>query len=209
MCRFPLDEGLEPAYYFDRHPTREDGMRRTPAQSEAVSKLIAALYGIAEGRDWFVAANFATFRTSNPKEYPLVPDVTVFKSISLQKLDQKNLRSWKMALPNRPLPDIVFEVSHPRNSYTDLYENPQVYGEAGIKEYFAFDPHRPLYWERTEALVGWRNSAGGQTEEISPNAAGWLWSEKLASWVAAEDGQLKFYDAEGKTRPIKADWYLK
>jgi Uma2 family endonuclease len=203
-----LDEGLEPAYYFDRHPTREDVMGRTPAQSEATSKLMAALAGLVEAEGWFVASNFAIYHTTNPKEYPLEPDAVVFKGVSWREIWQKNLRSWKLALPDRPVPGVVFEVSQHRNWYGDLYEKPRLYQLAGVREYFAFDPHRPLCWDRALALVGWRYYPDNSPEEISSNEQGWLWSEELASWIAAEKSQLRFYDAAGQPRPTKPDWYL-
>jgi Uma2 family endonuclease len=203
-----LDEGLEPAYYFDRHPTREDVMGRTPAQSEATGKLMAALAGLVEAEGWFVASNFAIYRTSNPKEYPLEPDAVVFKGVSWREIWQKNLRSWKLALSDRPVPGVVFEVSQHRNWYGDLYEKPRLYQLAGVREYFAFDPHRPLCWDRAQALVGWRYFPGDPPEEIISNEQGWLWSDELDSWIAAEKGQLRFYDAGGQARPTKPDWYL-
>jgi Uma2 family endonuclease len=202
----PLEFNGELRYYFDLHPTREDLMGKTVEQSHCTSELMANIAGLDQAKNWFVVRNFSVYRTNNPREYPAEPDGAVYKNVIKKNRKDLNLSSWKMVLPNRPAPSVVFEITHPQTWRIDLYEKPFGYKHYGVKEYFAFDPHQPLCWDKPGPLIGWRYHAT-DVEELKVEANGWMWSIELDSWLVPENGKLRLYDRDGQLRPSNPNWY--
>jgi Uma2 family endonuclease len=117
------------------------------------------------------------------------------------------LSQWKIELPHRPPPTVVFEIGSKSTGKADIEQKPIIYQALGVKEYFAFDPK--TYWGRKQKhrLLGWRYSET-KTEELEPDENGRIWSIELASWVVAEGRDLHLYDVDGKMRLTKAEAIL-
>ncbi|NWJ48727.1 MAG: Uma2 family endonuclease [Chloroflexi bacterium] len=185
-------------YYYDTHPTREDLMGESTSQSELIRYLVDVLLWLYRAENWFVVSNLNIYNTKDHLEYPLAPDVAVFKGV---QPPHSGVRSWKMLLPERPAPSMVFEVCSEETITDDIEEKPEKYARLGVKEYFAYDPHEPVLRKKYAArLYGWRYNAEREAQRIESDAQGRLWSEELESWLAADGRYLRLYDAAGNLR---------
>src|SRR5947208_4597041 len=81
----------EVAYYYDFHPTEEDLMGETSVHATLVHYLIEVLTWLLHGQVCAVYENLNFYQTSNPKEYPLAPDIDIIKGIDFQ-----HVRSWRL-----------------------------------------------------------------------------------------------------------------
>jgi len=190
-------------YYYDTHPTQEDLMGESTFQSELIHYLIEVLWWFYRAEKWFIVTNLNIYQTSNFRENPIVPDVAVFKGVILE---QQGVKSWKMLLPNRPAPTVVFEICSEKSINDDLVEKPEKYGRLGVKEYFAYDPNEQALRKKAgERLYGWRYTWNGDAAPIEPDEQGRMWSEELESWLVADGGYLRLYDHTGAMRLTKGE----
>jgi Uma2 family endonuclease len=192
-----MSETLEKVkFYYDEHPTKEDLMGENARQFMVCHYLVSLLRWYLRFEKCFVIGNLNIYQTRNRKEYPTTPDVMVVKGIELTEAEISDLKSWQLYLPNRPAPNLVFEISSESTWKEDIANKPATYAKMGAKEYFAHDPVG--YWkdEKTD-LKGWRNSNGTATK-ITPNDKGWLWSEELDAWLVSEGDYLRLYDKKDK-----------
>ncbi|MEI6047159.1 MAG: Uma2 family endonuclease, partial [Chloroflexota bacterium] len=181
-----LPEEEEEDYYYDMHPTKEDLMGESVAQQDLMSHLISLLKELYHIEGWFVSGNLNIYRTADKKEYPLAPDVALFKGVVLSRATRVPLRSWKMVLPERPAPTVVFEICSKETWKDDLKKKPEKYRQMGVKEYYAYDPNMPQYWsDRPNRLRGWHYQAG-ELIELKLDERGWLWSNELDSWLVPD-----------------------
>ena len=187
-------------YYYDLHSTKEDLMGESVAQSELIDYKVSLLKFLFRRKSCFVASNLNIYQTSDPKEPPLAPDVALFKEVVVSEAEKEQLRSWKMILPNRPAPSVVFEICSKKTWRDDLEKKPLKYGQMGVKEYFVYDPNQPRLWRNGPRLQGWRYGADKQPQTIEPDERGWLWSEELASWLVEDGLFLRLYDPQGQIR---------
>jgi len=157
----------------------------------------------AEG--WFVVSDLNIYRRKQRYERPLVPDVALFKGVVLAEPTWRGLRSWRMYEPDRPPPQVVFEICSDTTWQDDLFVKPAKYAPLGVQEYFAYDPNEPPYFPRPgERLRGWRR--GGTTlEELPIDTQGRLWSEELASYLVPDGAFLRLYDRDGRMRRTQAE----
>jgi Uma2 family endonuclease len=154
---------------------------------------------------WYVAGNLNIYLTTNKKEYPLVPDVALFKGVVLSKAKEERLRSWRMTLPERPSPTVVFEICSKDTWKDDLEKKPDKYGQMGVKEYYSYDPNTPLYWrDKSRRLRGWHYQ-GAEIIELEPDERGWFWSNELDSWLVSDNALLRLYDRDGQIRLTEAE----
>src|SRR2546425_5562822 len=172
----------EVAYYYDFHPTEEDLMGETSVHATLVHYLIEVLTWLLHGQVCAVYENLNFYQTSNPKEYPLAPDIAIIKGIDFQ-----HVRSWRIGKTG-PAPQVVFEIASEETWKKDLEEKPSKYAHMGAQEYFAYDPHEsPLPRSGNRRLFGWRLDPDRQTMKempIGPNAS--LWSPSLESFLVPE-----------------------
>ncbi len=189
-------------YYWDMHPTKEDLMAQSEAQLSLLLYLVHLLRWLYRRRDWFIGGDINIYKQADPsdKNYPIAPDVALFKRAKKSKINTGRLRSWKMEQPNRPAPDVVFEIASKDTWREDLTTKPAQYQQLWVKEYYAYDPNSPQYWkDKSTRLRGWRFEAG-QIIEMQPNEQGWLWSEELESWLVPDKKHLRLYDPQGQMR---------
>ena len=203
--------GDEIAYYYDSHPTEEDLMGESTAQTDLIHYLRDVLTILYLSQTWFIACNLNIYMSGKYKEAPIVPDLAVFKDVVLTRAQRLQLRSWKMWQTGRPAPSVTFEISSDTTWLKDLEDKPAQYAKLGVTEYFAYDPNEPQEWrDKTKRLRGWRYQAsatgadtGTEIIELSPNEQGWLWSEELDSWLVPDAEYLRLYTKD-KTRRLTA-----
>jgi Uma2 family endonuclease len=194
-------ENDEPEYYYELYPTREDLMSESVAQSQLIYYLLSVLFWYYQQEGWLIVDDLKIFRASRRyKSYPVAPDIAVFKGVVLTAAQKRRLKSWKMILPHRPAPNVVFEIASGGTWKEDLEDKPRKYQRLGVKEYFAYDPNDPMLWKGTAyRLRGWRYS-GRKMIELEPDERGWLWSEELESWLVPDEAYLRLYDRNGQLR---------
>ena len=191
-------------YYYDTHPTQEDLMGDSLPQMNLFIYLLDVLRWLYRKESWLVAGNINIYASPNLLEYPLAPDVAVFK-VRLTEQEQQ-LRSWKMLEANRPAPSVVFEIGSESTFLDDIRTKPDKYGKLGVREYFAYDPHEPRLWRKYGGrLLGWRYTDEGEAAPIEPDEQGRIWSEELESWLVADGGYLRLYDRAGAMRLTKGE----
>lgn len=192
-------------HYYDSHATEEDLMGESAAQSQLILYLVQVLTWLYRAEQWFVVSNLNIYRQRRRNEYPLAPDVAVFKGVVVPSANQRTYRSWRMYEPHRPAPQVVFEISSEATWHDDIEQKPAKYGVLGVHEYFAYDPNEPPYWTHAGVpLRGWRYD-GEQPHEITPDARGWLWSEELQSWLVPDGALLRLHDQQEQQRLTDAE----
>jgi Uma2 family endonuclease len=187
-------------HYYDSHATKEDLMGESTAQSNMILYLLNVLRWLYREEGWFVVSNLNIYRLRRRHEYPLAPDVAVFKGVIVANPGMRALRSWRLYEPGRPAPQVVFELASEETWREDLEDKPAKYAALGVREYYAYDPNDPPYWPATRGrLRGWQLSEGALVEQ-TPDARGWLWSAELASWLAPDGALMRLYDRDGRVR---------
>jgi Uma2 family endonuclease len=192
-------------HYYDQHPTEEDLMGESVAQSRLIAYLLQVLEWRYRAEGWFVVSDLNIYRRKQRYERPLVPDVALFKGVVLAEPTWRGLRSWRMYEPDRPPPQVVFEICSDTTWRDDLFVKPAKYATLGVQEYFAYDPNEPPYFPRPgERLRGWRY-VGGTPEELPIDTHGRLWSDELASYLVPDGAFLRLYDHDGQMRLTQAE----
>ncbi len=195
----------ECVHYYDQHPTRDELMGESAAQSQLIFYLLQVLRWLYRAEGWFVVSNLNIYARPRRHEYPLVPDVAVFPGVRIANPAERTFRSWRLYMPDRPAPQVVFELASEETWREDLEHKPAAYAAIGVEEYYAYDPNEPPYWRTsTGRLRGWRN-VGGQMQEQAPDAAGRIWSTVLESWLVPDGTMLRLYDRQGQQRLTEAE----
>jgi Uma2 family endonuclease len=190
----------EAFHYYDSHPTKEDLMGESAAQSQLIFYLLKVLEWLYRDEGGFAVSNLNIYRECRPNEYPLAPDVAVFKGIVVPNVADRQLRSWRLYEPNRPAPHVVFEISSQETWREDLEYKPTAYAALGAREYYAYEPNDPPYWPKgSSRLRGWWLEGGVMTERPA-DQHGWIWSAELESWLAPDGALLRLYDRDGLMR---------
>ena len=186
----------EVAYYYDFHPTEEDLMGETSVHADLVSYLMAVLRWQFRGQRCAIYEHLNFYQTSNPKEYPLAPDIAVIKGT-----ERWDVRSWRVGKMG-PAPQVIFEIASEETWKKDLEEKPMKYGLMGVKEYFAYDPNEsPLVRETSRRLFGWQLDKGrGEMREMPVHPDGSMWSQHLESLLVPDTKYLRLYDSAGQRR---------
>jgi Uma2 family endonuclease len=187
-------------HYYDRHPTKEDLMGESIAQSNVILYLLNVLRWVYQAEGWFVIGNLNIYLRRRAHEYPLAPDVAVFKGVQVHNPGDRKLRSWRLYEPGRPPPQVVFEISSEETWREDLTGKPAKYAALGVREYYAYDPNEPPYWPASSGrLRGWWLADGAMAEQAA-DARGWLWSAELESWLVPDGALLRLYDRHERLR---------
>lgn len=205
----PTDAALDTTdtfvHYYDQHPTQEDLMGESVAQSRLIFYLLQVLEWLFHAEGWFVVNDLNIYRHKQRYEYPLAPDVAVFKGVVVAEHHRRTFRSWRLYEPDRPPPQVVFEICSDTTWKDDFYAKPAKYAALGVREYFAYDPNEPPYFPRSGGrLRGWR-IAEGVAHEMQLTADGRLWSSELNSYLAADGAYLRLYDCDGRLRLTEAE----
>ena len=195
-----IEADLRVEYYYDSHPTDEDLMGQTALHVAAVNYVWDVLKRMYRPLGWFVAIDLNIYRTPDPLEYPLAPDIAVHKGVKRWTDPRDAPKSWPLALPGHPPPQVVIEIAmdNPMGDATEVDFIPDGCALMGVKECYLFDP-RPDRPPGSVPLRGWRRGPGG-AEEMAADAHGRLWSDELESWLEPDEEFLRFYDAQGRLR---------
>jgi Uma2 family endonuclease len=200
ILALPQPPPAEEFHYYDLHPTKEDLMGESTAQSKLIFYLLKVLEWMYGAEGWFVVSNLNIYLRRQKHEYPLAPDVAVFKGVRITNPGARTLRSWRLYEPGRTPPQVAFEISSKETWREDLEDKPAKYAALGVREYYAYEPNDPPYWEDTSRrLRGWRLEGAAMVEQVA-NAQGWLWSMELDSWLAPDGALLRLYDGERQLR---------
>src|SRR5713226_4788277 len=193
MARHIEDEVV---YYYDSHPTQEDLMGERSFHADLVTYLMDVLKWYYHGQLCALYENLNIYQTANPLEYPMAPDIAVFKGVS-----RRPIKSWRVG-KSGPAPQVVFEIASEETWKKDLLEKPVKYARMGVQEYFAYDPHEsPLPRSGNRRLFGWRLDQDRQTMKEMPSGPnGSLWSPSLESWLVPDGATLRLYDRNGQMR---------
>jgi Uma2 family endonuclease len=177
-------------YYYDFHPTEEDLMGETSWHTTLIDYLKAVLVWLFRGQACTIYDNLNFYQTLAYMEYPVAPDLAVLKGVAFE-----HVRSWTVGRSG-PAPQVVFEILSEETWKKDVREKPTKYASMGVQEYFAYDPYEPPIRRGTTArLYGWRLDAQrGEMVAMTPNAAGWLWSDQLQCWLVPDQTYLRLYD---------------
>lgn len=190
----------EVAYYYDSHPTEEDLMGEAAVHAALVRYLMAVLSWLFEGERVALYENFNFYQTPNSREYPLAPDIAVIKGVDYTD----EIPSWRVG-KSGPAPHVLFEIASEKTWIHDLREKPERYGQMGVQEYFAYDPHpRPVYrGVGGRSLLGW-HLVHGVMQEMTPALNGSLWSVHLDSFLLPDGKLLRLTDRQGYLRLTEA-----
>ena len=171
-------------------------MGETDFHHALIHYLIEVLTWLFHGQRCAIYGNLNFYQTTDPKEYPIAPDIAIIKGIA-----HRSIRSWRVG-KSGPAPQIVFEIASEETWKKDLREKPAKYAEMGVQEYFAYDPNElPLPASKNRRLFGWQLDQDRQTmKEMSPGTDGSLWSPGLDSWLVPDGVTLRLYDRSGKMR---------
>jgi len=197
----------EVEYYYDSHPTLEDLMGEISIHADLVRYLMLVLAWLFRGQRCAIYENLNFYQTSNPKEYPLAPDIAVIKGMEF-----KHLRSWRVGKTG-PAPQVDFEIASEETWNKDLDEKPMKYALMGVKEYFAYDPNEPPIGKHaSRRLFGWQLDKGRREMPVGPD--GRLWSPHLDSFLIPDmdylrlcgrNGQLRLTEAEAEAEARRAE----
>lgn len=180
-------------------------MGESAAQSQLIFYLLQVLQWLYRNEGWFVVNDLNIYQRPKRFEYPLAPDVALFKGVVIPERHHRAFRSWRLYKEQRPPPQVVFEICSAITWKDDLFNKPKRYAALGVQEYFAYDPNEPPYVRPPgERLRGWRRF-GTTLEALEPDAQGRLWSAELASYLVPDGAFLRLYDSDGKLRLTRAE----
>jgi len=96
-------------------------------------------------------------------------------------------------------PSLIVEVTSPTTRSTDLFNKVWEYAEQKVPRYVIADA-RESPDSRKVRLIDYRLNEEGEyeTQPLGPN--GRIWLEEVRLWLAAEEGWLVCYDAEGNRK---------
>jgi Uma2 family endonuclease len=190
-------------HYYDRHPTKEDLMGESVAQNQLIVYLLALLDWMVRDATTFVASNLNIYTRRDAGEYPLAPDIAIFTNLQIDAATLVALRSWRLYEPGFVPPALVVEVASEGTWARDLNEKPARYAALGVDEYILYDPNTPALLSESR-LRAWQRR-GSTLELVEADARGRIWSPLLASWLVPDATLLRLYDADGVTRPTRAE----
>ncbi len=192
-------------HYYDLHPTKEDLMGGSAAQSTLIHYLLSVLTWLFRDRNCFIISNLNIYQRRRRYEYPLTPDIAVFKGVTVPNPAAREFRSWRLYEPDRPPPQVVFEFSSEETWKADIEEKPARYAILGVHEYIAYDPNDPPYLPaETGRLRVWR-CTGGQATEVRADEQGRIWSDELGCWCMPDGPLLRLVLADGRIAPTEAE----
>ncbi len=108
-------------------------MGESTAQSKLIFYLLKVLEWMYRAEGWFVVSNLNIYQRRRAHEYPLAPDVAVFKGIRDRQPGDRTLRSWRLYEPGRTPPQVVFEISSKETWREDLEDKPAKYAALGCR----------------------------------------------------------------------------
>jgi Uma2 family endonuclease len=135
--------------------------------------------------DVFVAGNlYVYYEEGNPRAM-VSPDV--FVAFGVPRRDRLIYKLWEEPAG----PTVVFEVTSKTTRAKDVILKKEVYARLGVAEYFLYDP----LWEYLKPPLRGLRLVRGTYQEIEPDSAGMLASERLGLRVSLDGWQIGLADA--------------
>ena len=189
--------------YYDSHQVEGEEMGQSDVHIRTIRYLALVLQWLYRGQDIYVGSEINLYRTPDPKEIPLCPDIVVIKGFAPPESRGEDLSSYHVEVDG-PAPVFAIEVASPKTWKADLEAKPALYAAFGVQEYFACDPNSKAVWtgnwKNDKRLVGWKLNSSNKMELMTANAKGQLWSEQTQSNLVVENRSLHLYDTDGKLR---------
>lgn len=161
-------------------------------QHSLVGYLESVLKWLYHQEGWFVTGNLDTI--NDKITHPVAPDVMFFNNVTLTEAEIKDLSIWRIELPHRPAPSVIFEISSKGTWKEDVNQKPEIYRLLEAKEYFAFDPKQHWGKKTPIRLKGWRYE--GETIFEIQLDNGRLWSNELNCWLVPDGSCLRLYNKD-------------
>lgn len=192
-------------HYYDLHPTKEDLMGESAAQSTLIHYLLSVLARLFHNKKCFIVSNLNIYQRRRRYEYPLAPDIAVFKGVTIPNPAAREFRSWRLYEPDRPPPQVVFEFSSEETWKADVEEKPARYAALGVREYIAYDPNDPPYWPAAMGRLRVWRCTSGQAVEAGADEQGRIWSDELECWLMPDGSLLRLVLPDGRIAPTEAE----
>ncbi len=193
--------------YYDTYEVEGEEMGQSDVHFDTVHYLISILKWLFHGQKVYIAGELNLYRTPDPKEVPLCPDVVVIKGVAPRELRGADFSSYHVGVDGPP-PVFAIEVASPKTWKADLEAKPALYAAFEVQEYFACDPNSKAVWtgkwKNDKRLLGWKLNQNNQMELMAANAKGQMWSEQTQSNLIMESRSLHLYDTDGKLRLTEA-----
>lgn len=158
-------------------------MAETDFHVLAIRLLLDALDDVFAGReDVYVAGNVNWFWEQGNPRRRRAPDAMVI--LGVEKGPRRSFRSWR---EGGAVPAACFEMASERTWKKNLGEVKDDYEEAGVKEYFVFDPTRDYL---DAPVIGFRRR-GRRFQQIRPDEAGAMASRELGLCLVPEGTMLR------------------
>ena len=199
------------ARYYDNHALEGEEMGQSDVHIRNLHYLFSVLKWLFRGQPVYVGSelNLYRYRTHDPNEIPICPDVVVIKGFEPPVNSGADLPRYHIG-EDGPPPSLAIEVASPKTWKDDLAAKPALYAAFGVREYVAFDPNSRAAWtgkwKNPSRLWGWQLiESSHEMQELKVNPNGKLWSEELESSLGVADRILRFYDQDGKLRLTEAE----
>lgn len=143
-------------------------------------------------QDFYAAGNLTIYYSPRQRksEYFRGPDF-----FAVLGVDPHPRKSWVVWEEGGQYPHIIIELLSNSTAQVDRTEKKQIYQDVfRTPDYFWFDP------QTGDEFAGF-HLLDGRYEPIAPNDQGLLWSEQLGLYLGRHEGQLRFFDAEGRLLP--------
>jgi Uma2 family endonuclease len=108
--------------------------------------LLRVLEWLYHSKQWMITLNRNFYHeVIENSEKLIVPDIAVFKGINIPP---EEIISWDMRGGDKECPPLIIEASSPSTYQSDIDadKKPRIYELMGVKEYFAYDPNRPVHF---------------------------------------------------------------
>ncbi len=183
--------------YIDPETVKE--MSEADEHTKLIQYLTPLLEWLYRDRNWYILSNIKMIRRDSGIRQDIAPDIAIVKNITLPITPPNTtLSSWRIGQPNRPAPSVVFEVASKATWRNDIDQKINEYRLLGVSEYFAYDPYTPALWAINGVrLRGWQYR-GGQAQELTLDARGWMRSEELDAWLVPDSKFLRLHNNRGR-----------
>jgi Uma2 family endonuclease len=198
-----LDDDYEPYYYYDNFENFEKlRLHDMPGSyhDSLIKYLIEVIEWLFRNQTVAIYREMNFYRTNNPNEVPLYPDIALMKGQEWRGLD-----SYRLGVDGRA-PHLIIEVISTKSKRSDTTTKPKKYEAWATEEYFAYDNRPRLRRRSAQRLLGWRLNRQGKYEVIKAENDGRMWSEQLQCWLVPDDLKLRLYSADNKMLLSKSEW---
>ncbi len=138
--------------------------------------------------DYFAAGNLTIYYSARKLKTEDFRGPDFFVVLGTEKRPRKSWTVWEEA---GKYPHVIVELLSDSTANIDRGLKKQIYQDTfRTPNYFWFDPH-------TQEFAGF-HLVDGTYEPIDPTEQGWQWSEQLGLYLGVDQGQLRFFTAEGQ-----------